>query len=597
MRVQSYKVWMMLSVVLACLGGLGRLRGQEAPPAEPPPIPKGVEVLARGPVHEAFAGPTGDPEPTKPIAKRPPKPLEEMPPDQKPDGDVIWVSGYWAYDDDRKDFLWVSGIWRTPPAGRQWIAGYWRDTDDGGAQWVPGFWAVATEKDEEPQQVTYLPQPPAPPEVAPPGAPPAADTFYVPGAYEWRADHYVWRAGYWARVQPGYLWVPGHYRWTPSGYIYIAGYWDLSVAKRGVLFAPVIVDTEVVGATYVYSPTYVVRDTIVFDSLFIRPCCCHYYFGDYYGPAYAGIGFESCFVYGRAHYDSLVVGACWEHREEPGWLSIQVNLFGDRCRGVAPCPPRTLVQQNTIVNNVTNVTNVTNNNVTNVTKNTTINNSTTNNVTNVAKNTTNINKTTVNNNQVLLPASQMAAAKGGAIKTVALSATARAQVKQQAQQVQQVAVAQRRQAEVPAPGGKITQPRVATLSVPKTTPSAAPGAQGVSRTSTSTGATAPGKPATGTVSKSPGATQGTTATNHTPAPGTHTPAPSSGQRPGSPQPGAGTPGSRPGTGSPGTTGTPGTHPPGQPVRPQPPATQPKPQPKPAPGNGKPEDKKHSSNGQ
>src|SRR5262249_51114624 len=69
-------------------------------------VPKGLEVQARGPIHEAFATPTSDPKPTPAIAKKPPAPVEEMPPEEKPDGDVVWIGGYWALDDDRNDFLW-----------------------------------------------------------------------------------------------------------------------------------------------------------------------------------------------------------------------------------------------------------------------------------------------------------------------------------------------------------------------------------------------------------------------------------------------------------------------------------------------------------
>src|SRR5215469_12817897 len=67
-------------------------------------------------------------------------PVDEMPPAEKPEGNVVWIGGYWGYDDDRKDFLWVSGVWRTPPPSKQWIAGYWREEGEQW-QWVPGFWA------------------------------------------------------------------------------------------------------------------------------------------------------------------------------------------------------------------------------------------------------------------------------------------------------------------------------------------------------------------------------------------------------------------------------------------------------------------------
>ena len=58
-----------------------------APAAEEAP-PKGVEVLARGPVHEAFAEPlTVNPRPNPIIHQKPPAPIEEMPPEDRPDGD------------------------------------------------------------------------------------------------------------------------------------------------------------------------------------------------------------------------------------------------------------------------------------------------------------------------------------------------------------------------------------------------------------------------------------------------------------------------------------------------------------------------------
>src|SRR5438034_9399308 len=304
MLARYVRVWAVICLagVGVCFHGIGR--GQEvspgqqaaAPAAEPPPVPKGVEVLARGPVHEAFATPTSEPMPTRPVAKQPPKPLEELPPDEKPEGDMIWIGGYWGWDDDRSDYLWVSGIWRTPPPGKQWVAGYWRE-EGTSWQWVPGFWSAAQQSQAgtqggDKQDVTYMPAPPAPPEVAAPGEPPNADSFYVPGCWVWRGDSYAWRAGYWAHVQPGYVWVSAHYRWTPSGYIYIPGYWDLAVSRRGVLYAPVFVDPLVVGAGFVYTPAYVVRDTNVIHAMFVRPCSCHYYFGDYYAPVYHALADE-----------------------------------------------------------------------------------------------------------------------------------------------------------------------------------------------------------------------------------------------------------------------------------------------------------------
>jgi hypothetical protein len=360
---------------------------------------------------------------------------------------VIWIGGYWHWDDERNDYLWVSGTWRTPPPHKQWIAGYWRDQGEQW-QWVPGFWAEAA-AEVEAKQVTYLPQPPQAPQVAPPGQAPAADCFFVPGSWVWNpgTSAYAWRAGYWARLQPGYVWVPDRYLWTPAGYVFVPGYWDLTVSQRGVLYAPVIVDTNVVPAGYYYTPAYAVTDTVVIDALFVRPVYAHYYFGDYYGPAYARMGFESVYVYSGRNYDSIIVYETWAHRSQPNWISVQIDVFNGRSRGVLPVPPRTLVQQNTIIQqNVTNVTNVTNN------------------ITNVTNNTTNVNRTNNYNTPVLASTSKVMAAKG--VKTVPLDEATRVQAKQQAAAVQQVAM-QRTTTEQPLPPGAPRQARVASLSVPK----------------------------------------------------------------------------------------------------------------------------------
>jgi hypothetical protein len=98
--------------------------GHTQPAADDVP---GAEVLTRGPVHEAFAGMvTFNPEPGIVISKAPPEVIEEMPPEERPEGDnVSWIPGYWGWDDERSDFLWVSGTWRALPPGRAWMAGYW----------------------------------------------------------------------------------------------------------------------------------------------------------------------------------------------------------------------------------------------------------------------------------------------------------------------------------------------------------------------------------------------------------------------------------------------------------------------------------------
>src|SRR4029077_8213631 len=74
---------------------------------------KGIEVLARGPIHEAFTqAALTKPEPGPVVPKKPPDPIKEVPPEVKPKGkNVQWLPGYWAWDPDKKDSVWVSGCW------------------------------------------------------------------------------------------------------------------------------------------------------------------------------------------------------------------------------------------------------------------------------------------------------------------------------------------------------------------------------------------------------------------------------------------------------------------------------------------------------
>src|SRR4029079_17747679 len=140
---------------------------QDAFAQQTPPVSQaGVEVLTRGPVHEAFAETIAfDPQPGVVIPQTPPALIEEIPPDQRPAGDnVAWIPGYWGWDDERNDFLWISGVWRSLPPGRQWVPGYWGQSGPG-TQWTSGYWA-----DAEIKEIEYLPEPPATMESGPSSA-------------------------------------------------------------------------------------------------------------------------------------------------------------------------------------------------------------------------------------------------------------------------------------------------------------------------------------------------------------------------------------------------------------------------------------------
>ena len=346
-----------LPIMLAA-GLLSLLAIRNAPadpdvPPVPPPQTDGIDVQARGPVHEAFAQPVdGQPRPSPVVAKEPPAPIDEAPPDQKPDGDnVQWIPGYWQYDDDRADFLWVSGFWRTPPPGRQWTPGHW-DRVDGGWQRVGGSW-VPTEQ----EQVTYLPPPPATIDVGPSTPPPDADSTYVPGCWVYRETRYRWRPGYFIASRPNFCWTPAHYDWTPAGCTFTSGYWDYPLAQRGLLFAPVTFDAQLLQQPdFVYTPQYVVSSDFLPTALFVGPSCHDYYFGDYFGDRDERRGFQPWGDYriGRYSHDPLFNYYRTTYADR-GWERGIRDLYAAQYNGDAARPPHTLEQQNTRFNNINQV--------------------------------------------------------------------------------------------------------------------------------------------------------------------------------------------------------------------------------------------------
>src|SRR5262249_44477598 len=186
---------------------------QDNPPAaqagDQPPQNQDMDVLARGPIHEAYAEPVNpSPRATPVVPKEPPAPINEVPPDQKPQGEnVQWFPGYWFWDEDRSDFIWVSGVWRVPPPGRNWVPGHWAQVE-GGWQWTPGFWmdvqATSTQADDNvDNSVQYLPPPPVPLQAAPSTPAPDDQSVYIPGNWISRDTRYVWRPGFWLGFRPG----------------------------------------------------------------------------------------------------------------------------------------------------------------------------------------------------------------------------------------------------------------------------------------------------------------------------------------------------------------------------------------------------------
>lgn len=300
----------------------------------------GMEVLAHGPVHEAFAETVAfDPEPGIIVSKAPPEPINEIPPDQKPDGDVDWIPGYWGWDDDRDDFIWISGTWRAVPPGRQWVPGYWIDTAEG-YQWITGYWAS-----EADSTTTYLPEPPESVEVGPNVNAPSPNQTWIPGCWRWYQNAYAWRPGYWAPVRADWVWIPAHYVWTPMGYVFVGGYWDFAVGSRGLFFAPVAFGVSFTfGSGFYFTPSFVINLGVFSNCLFLRPRYHHYYFGDYYATRYYQRGIYPWFSpHARRHgYDPIYAHQRWKHRNDPHWKRGLQATYQLRLRNQAARPPRTL---------------------------------------------------------------------------------------------------------------------------------------------------------------------------------------------------------------------------------------------------------------
>ena len=337
-----------IMIVITLVLAAGPLYGDATEQPPPTPAEEQPEVLTRGPVHEAFAEPVDLQVQAGLVApSQPPANIMENPPSDKPaGGQFVWVPGYWAWDSERNNYIWVSGCWRAALPNMYWVPGYWAKVPDGW-EWVAGFWAPVTGV----QQIEYLPVPPAPDEVQPPGNPPSPDKIWVPPCWYWHQGRYVRRPGYWLVARADWVWVPSHYVWTPLGYVFVAGHWDYPLERRGVLFAPVYFPRPIYErAGFSYSASIVIDIGRMQFSLFTCPRYSHYYFGDYYDDFYIGIGIYPRFECERRHtwYDPIYEYDRWHFRRtDPRWEEHERNEYDLRRANKDLRPPRTYREMET----------------------------------------------------------------------------------------------------------------------------------------------------------------------------------------------------------------------------------------------------------
>lgn len=339
-----------IMILMALAIATGTAYGQTADQVPPVPSEEQPEVLTRGPVNEAFAQPVNvEEESDFTVTTAPPPDIEETPPEDRPDGDQFaWIPGYWAWDSDRDEYIWVSGCWRAVPPGKYWVSGYWTEVNTGW-RWVEGFWASVDD-----EEIEYLPAPPAvtytPPEIEEP------DKVWVPGCWYWYNGNYTYRSGYWIDAREDWVWVPSHYIWTPRGYVFVSGHWDYTLARRGVLFAPVYFPGHRYWRTrYSYSLSIVVDLGHFEFGFFTRPRYRHYYFGDYYDSFYIGLGIFPWFECVTRHtwYDPIYLHRRWSHRRhDPHWRQHERQEYARRRADKKLRPPRTYREMERRVRNM-----------------------------------------------------------------------------------------------------------------------------------------------------------------------------------------------------------------------------------------------------
>ena len=86
------------------------------------------------------------------------------------------------------------------------------------------------------QIISLIAPPPIPTYSYQQPAPPAQNSMWIPGYWNWNGSAYNWVAGRWTNApRPGLVWTPSYWQATPAGYVYHSGYWGNSVGYYGNL--------------------------------------------------------------------------------------------------------------------------------------------------------------------------------------------------------------------------------------------------------------------------------------------------------------------------------------------------------------------------
>ena len=294
------------------------------------------EVLDRGAIHEAYAQPVLiRPAPGPVLDRKPPDPLREVPPEEKPEGEnVRWIAGYWRLDEDRNDFVWVSGFWRQIPPGMEWISGRFIQAEKGW-RWYPGYWKPLAVGLEDPVEDA----PPPIPEIGPSVPAPQPDMTWSQGYWDWRGGGYAWRPGLWRAHRPGWVWTPTCWTYTPSGYVRLPGYWDYALEYRGFLFSTVYYSRPMYQRPgFYHRPQWVIRTNDLPGGLFVRSGCGNYFYGDYFRPTFANQGFQFWTNLGRANRPDPIFD--YYRMERQDLWAQSVRQYGrDRISGKPGAPP------------------------------------------------------------------------------------------------------------------------------------------------------------------------------------------------------------------------------------------------------------------